>query len=386
MSDSEDKQNRDNVPDGMVRKTRRVRKRRRGEKSPQRAQEDANTLFSKAKELLIGMQDEDEDYGPIDVAEQVRRLKRKKEDDRPLDEVWGTKRRSTSWLWIVLVAAIVSVVAIIVGLTIWVKEEPVDEGDAIVIDDDRFTIEEVDLSAGPLGWFNQNSVEVLDEVEEIISEVNEAEEAAAISRLIRDSPFRVVNPINLEEIGAPMLTNSLSSFEWSPQVVYSSEISGARERGFLEVTGLREDRSPYTAFFVLQEKRVVLDWDATIGWSEMPIEQLKKEKPRKEMLVRCRVSKDPSFDQSFGETSYSGYVLAGEVPDEFIFAYVDLDTARGRAIDRDMRLLLNYGSFVTTDPPKKNVRATMRVGFRESVGEDGIFEITEYLHDGWVTP
>jgi hypothetical protein len=41
---------------------------------------------------------------------------------------------------------------------------------------------------------------------------------------------------------------------------------------------------------------------------------------------------------------------------------------------------------VTDEPPRENVRGTLRVVFREEVGEEGIFEIVEYLHDDWVSP
>ena len=374
------------MPEGMVRKTRRVRKRIRGSSKSEQPKEDANKLFSKAKELLIGMQEEDEDYGPIDVAEQVRRLKKKKEDGRPLEEVWGTKRRSTSWLWIVLMATIVSVVAIIIGMTMWATDEEVDQVGSVVVDDGGFKIDEIDLSSGPMGWYNDNSVEVTAEIRRIIETINKAKDPKEIEDLVRDSPFRRLNPIKLEGLQSPMLTNSLSNFKCSQHVVYSSQISGSKERGFLEVTGLREDRNPYVTYFVLQDEKIKIDWDATFGWSEMPLPELVTEKPKKPMLVRCRVTKKPTFDQDFGDRSYSGYVLAGENPDQFLFGYVDLDSARGKMIDRYLRLLLNYGSFVTDEPPKRDVKATVRVGFRESIGEEGIFEIVEYLHNGWVTP
>ena len=393
MSDSENKDQPENerqpgeaIPSGMVRKTRRVRKRRRSQESSSRSREDAARLFDKAKELLMGMQDEDNDYGHIDLAEQVRRLKRKTEDDRPLDEIWGTKRRSTSWLWIVLVGAIFSVIAIVAGITYWASDEPVDQSVVIKDEDDRFEVEDVDLSKGPLGWFDANSLNVLNEVRSIITKVNDAEEVGSIENLIRDSPFRTLNPVDLDSVGSPMRTNSLSKFQWIPKIVRSTKIAGSKKRGFLEVSGTREDRSPYTAFFVLQDNQVCLDWDATTGWSEMPIEELVVKKPIKPMLLRCRVTKEHEYDQMFGDNRYSGYVLAGEVPDQFLFAYIDLETARGKDIDLEMRKLLNFGSFLTQEPPYRNVRATLRVGFRESVGEDGIFEIVEYLHDGWVTP
>ena len=118
MSEADENKVNEPIPDGMVRKKRRVRKRRSSTPERSSDKDEANKLFAKAKELLIGMHDEDEDFGPVDVAEQLRRLKRKKEDDRPLDEVWGTKKRSTSWLWIVLVGIIASVIAVVVGLAI----------------------------------------------------------------------------------------------------------------------------------------------------------------------------------------------------------------------------------------------------------------------------
>ena len=42
--------------------------------------------------------------------------------------------------------------------------------------------------------------------------------------------------------------------------------------------------------------------------------------------------------------------LTGEVPDEFVFAYVNLDRPGGKLIDRNFRLLLNYGSFCFQRP------------------------------------
>lgn len=387
MSDSRDKGDPNRTPEGMVRKTRRVRKKRRNERPVASAKEEADNLFAKAKDLLIGMHDEDEDYGPIDVAEQVRRLKKRKEDERPLDDIWGTKRRSTSWLWIVLSGAIVSVVAIVVGITIWAKDDS-SAGTEVEpsFEDERFKVENVNLAEGPLGWFNDNSLEVVEEVEDIIEEMNEAEEVEELSKLIRDSPFRSFHPIELEKIGPPMQTNSLANFRWTPRVVYSSEESGSKERGYLKVSGLREDKSPYELFFVVEDNRIVLDWDATQGWSEMPLSELSEEKPRKPMLMRCRVSKHASYDQKFGETPYSGYVISGDSADNFIFAYVNLDTPGGRSIDRDLQLLLNYGSWLTDEPPRENAKVTLRVRFRESIGEKGQFEISEFLHGGWVTP
>ena len=146
------KNDEDQAPNGMVRKTRRVRKKRRSPDT--KSEKDADSLFARAKELLIGMHDEDEDYGPVDVAEQVRRLKKRKLDDKkPLDDVWGTKKRSVSWVWIVIIGIIVPVVAIIIGITKLTGGGDYDPG--LVNKDDLVDVQEItfDAGEGPLGWY-----------------------------------------------------------------------------------------------------------------------------------------------------------------------------------------------------------------------------------------
>ena len=214
MSEKEQNESNEKIPEGMVRKTRRVRKRReKPSGGSSDSKENANSLFAKAKDLLIGMQDEGDDYGPVDLAEQVRRLKKNKEDDRPLDDVWGTNKRSSSWLWIVLVGLIGSVVAIMVGIANWAKDDPrIKESPVVNIDVGIGALKAFNPGDGPLGWFNENSIKVLDEAVEIINVVNKAEKLDSIEKMIRDSPFRALNPIKLESWGYDLLTNPLSSF------------------------------------------------------------------------------------------------------------------------------------------------------------------------------
>ncbi|MDB4653145.1 hypothetical protein OAE39_02590 [Akkermansiaceae bacterium] len=390
MSENDENEADHQVPDGMVRKTRRVRKKRRSSDSSDSpgGKEEANRLFAKAKDLLVGMHDEDEDYGPVDVAEQLRRLKRKKEDVRPLDDVWGTKRRSTTWLWIVLVGVISAVVAAIIGLTVWTNQEDQESGPFIGWENPGST--QAPLENDALTWFYKDSVTVLEEAKKTIEMVNNGGglvDIESIERKLRESSFRSGNAVDLKDWGSPLLTNSLSGFTWDARVVYSSEATGAKERGYISLLGKRKNGNPYELFFVRdKEDRLLLDWDASMGWSEMGVGELAEKKPRNEIFLRCKVGKEPGFDQMFGRNDYSGYVLTGEIFDDFIFAYVNLDKPGGKAIDRDFRLLLNYGSFVTDAPPLRDQKVTLRVKYDNEIGAEGQFEIVEYLNDGWVTP
>jgi len=385
MSEADEDKVNEPIPDGMVRKKRRVRKRRSS--SPERSsdKEEANKLFAKAKELLIGMHDEDEDFGPVSVAEQLRRLKRKKEDSRPLDEVWGTKKRSTSWLWIVLVGIIASVIAGVFGLAIWTNQEV----EKVTRHTSVFGVDKDSepLTDDALTWFFDDSVTILDEAKKTIGMLNQGAELDEIDKRLRESAFRGETTINFDDWGSSLLTSAWSQFSWSARLVNSSNLTGSKERGYVSLTGKRENGNPFEVFFVQgNENQLVLDWDASIGWSEMSVSQMAKELPQDEVFLRCRVGKKPGYDQSFGKDDYSGYVLTGEESDEFVFAYVNLDRPGGKAIDRNFRLLLNYGSFVSNEPPLQEQKVSLRLKFDSEIGAEGQFEIVEYLNDGWVTP
>ena len=385
MSEADENKVNEPIPDGMVRKKRRVRKRR--SLTPERSsdKEEANKLFAKAKELLIGMHDEDETFGPVDVAEQLRRLKRKKEDDRPLDEVWGTKKRSTSWLWIVIVGIIASVIAAMWAFTLWTNQD---------VKKVARSTSSIDLDKGPtplatnaLTWFYDDSVTILDEAKKTNEVLNQRQELDAIDKRLRESAFRGDATVNLDDWGSPLLTNEWSQYSWSARLVRSSNSTSSKERGYVSLTGKRENGNPFEVFFVQGNKnQLLLDWDASIGWSEISVGQLAKEMPLNEIFLRCRVTKKPGYDQNFGQDSYSGYVLTGEVADEFVFAYVNLDRPGGKSIDRELRLLLNYGSFVFDDDPLEEQKVSLSLKFDGEIGADGQFEIIEYLNDGWVTP
>jgi len=385
MSEADENNVNEPIPDGMVRKKRRVRKRRSSTSERSSDKEEANRLFAKAKELLIGMHDEDEAFGPVDVAEQLRRLKRKKEDDRPLDDVWGTKKRSTSWLWIVLAGIIASVIAVVVGLSIWTNQDvnKVDRPSSFFGGDENLE----PLANDALTWFFDDSITILDEAKKIIGMLNQRDELDAIDKRLRESAFRGDATVNFDDWGSPLLTNARSQFSWSANLVNSSNLTGSKERGYVSLTGKRENGNPFEVFFVQgNENQLVLDWDASIGWSEMSVGQMAKKLPQDEVFLRCRIGKNPGYDQSFGQDNYSGYVLTGEVPDEFVFAYVNLDRPGGKLIDRNFRLLLNYGSFVSNDPPLQEQKVSLRLKFDSEIGAEGQFEIVEYLNDGWVTP
>ena len=385
MSDDDKHDFGENPPEGMVRKKRKVRKKRRAS-STSDSEKDANSLFLRAKELLIGMHDQDEDYGPVDVAEQMRRLKNRKseDDDKPLDDIWGTKKRSSSWLWIILIGIIAPVIAIIIGIAMLNNS---GDGDMVINPDRLVDVKQTvfDPGEGPLGWYSADSLKVLNEVTRIIELFNVAGTTKEIESVVRSSPYRNLNPIDLEEWGAPCLTNALSGFQWRAKTVMQPGGVVNAETGYLEVTGTRVNEQPFKCFFVYENRKVVLDWDATTGWSEMPVAELREAKPAKEMLVRCLIEKKAGYDQLIGKTDYSGYLISSGEVDNYQLVYLPMDSDQNLQIDKELKSILNYGSFAGL-PLLKDQPATIRVRFSPNVGKEGIFEIKGLEHLGWVRP
>ncbi|MDB4356830.1 hypothetical protein N9Z06_02110, partial [Akkermansiaceae bacterium] len=107
------------------------------------------------------------------MAEQVRRLTKDKDEDRPLDEVWGSKKRSTSWLWVSLFAVIIPLVGVGIGVSYLTKDRTGESADDVEVveiftgtDEDQATAHD---------WFVDDSMVWLDKAVKIIRTVNAAE-------------------------------------------------------------------------------------------------------------------------------------------------------------------------------------------------------------------
>ena len=382
MSDDELKNPLGKVPEGVVRKRRKVRRKRRSKESSV----SANKVFERGKDLLFGMQKvEGEQH--VDVAEQLRRLKQDADDDKPLDDVWGTKRRSSAWLWIILLGIIMPL--IIIGIVISKLTQNPNEIPGIELKDGIGVLQK-DFSAfdGPNGWFLGDSESVTSEVIRILNALNDAKTLEEVEPFIRQSPYRSLNPISLDRLANPFISETISDFELITGLSKPGGNSYVEERGFLSVGGKHEDGQVFTAYFVEEEvggdKKILLDWDATAGWGEINIKTLVQTKPRNESLIRCLIEKKAIYDVELGDVSYSGYILSDRENGEYTFAYVPLSDKGGRNLDEQLKGVLDYGNFIL--PLKENEPVALRVRFGNGKGTSNVFEITSLEHESWVRP
>ena len=382
MSDDESKNPMGEVPEGMILKRRKVRNITRSKKTVV----SANKVFERGKDLLFGMQKDESDQH-VDVAEQLRRLKQDADDDKPLDDVWGTKRRSSSWLWILLLGIIMPL--IIIGIIISKLTQNPNEGSGVELKN-GVGVPKKDFSAsdGPNGWFLGDSESVTSEVIRILNALNDAKTLEEVESFIRPSPYRSLNPISLDRLANPFIAETISDFELIIGLSKPGGGSDVEERGFLSVEGKHEDGQAFTAYFVEEEvgddKKVLLDWDATAGWGEINIKTLVQTKPRNETLIRCLVEKKAIYDIEFGDVVYSGYILSDLENGEYTFAYIPLSSEASRNLDGQLKGALDYGNFIL--PLKENEPATLRVRFGNEKGTSRVFEITSLEHESWVRP
>lgn len=363
------------VPEGR----RVIRKRTKG-KSPR------ETLYLKRREILREMEyaeSEDgdgESTGPLNVRQQVERLKEARKSDEPLEEGWGNtrqRRRGAKWILLVVVLVGLPLVALIVSMSISGRQgtggNPVagvgsgmfdmPDGPGLAYD-----------PTTPEAWFYENSVEAFDESMRVLSEINELEDPAAMEGFLRDAELTL--PVVKQE-----WTGKESAFFVDDPRRLAWEFGGAGDTGFMAVSGRLENHKKFRAYFVKTDDGLKMDWKATMAWSEIPVGELVAQAPKQPTLVRCWVGKQPDYDMFEGHGSlYSWYQILDPTKEEFVWAHVPAGSKR----DVQLKELLNYGMIVMQR--RDEVRVILRIvkptlGFRETE-----FEILEVVTEDWVMP
>lgn len=357
------------MPEGM-RVVRKRRKRRGGSKE---------TLFLKKREILREMHDES---GAVSLKDQVARLKSAKDakdDGKPVEERWGAQKsgeRGVRWLLLRVVALLVPVLAIITGF-LMVRGE---RGRALVdpyedeLNLDMSEEDQVFKPAGPIAWFVNHPHEAYEASLGILDKLNEGSAEDVPAGVFRQEEFATAQ-IAERGIGweSDFTTKDLREFNW--------DISKTKTTGYLLVEGVREDQSKFRSYFVRTSDGVRLDWGATTAWSEVPFEDLIANPPKKKILVRCLLSKEPHFDTLRGPASLrSWFLLRTPNSDTHVWGFAPA----GSELDDKLLELFQFGRVVMER--KDEVRATLKISKPEFGTKENQFEIEELMTEEWVLP
>lgn len=381
MSDDKREEENEVIPEGMTKKVRKVKGKRRSKQSKSSS---GVSVFEQGKDLLKAMQYNDEDESHVDIQEQIRRLKDDDEDnDQNLDDTWGSKKKSSSWIWMSLIGLVIPLIGIAIGVSM-LNRNGSSAGSNEAPQIHEFGKEEVSVSGGSHGWFNEDLVVHLDRALEILSKINEAESPDEIIKYLRPSITREQNPVELENWTSPVNAESRAKMSWSLDTVLPRGDQESNTRGYITVNVKRKNGEKLTAFFVHSSGEILLDWDATMAWSELPWVDFQQTKPRSPKLMRARITKKASYDAKIGDVDQSGYLLVSEDGEQFVFSFIPLDSVENKKNDEDLKALLNYGRISTA--LKEDLKVTVRIRYGDESGKGNRFEIVDFLHEGWVRP
>lgn len=122
---------------------------------------------------------------------------------------------------------------------------------------------------------------------------------------------------------------------------------------------------------VLDGAKWKIDWESWAGWSEVTLDELRKEKPTEPVLVRAIVQPTEYYNFGFSDDSrWSSYRLLDPDKMNTVYGYVP---SLG---ELDLRLKPN--------PNEKELRFTLRVRFPDGAQSDNQLIIDEIVSKDWV--
>lgn len=123
---------------------------------------------------------------------------------------------------------------------------------------------------------------------------------------------------------------------------------------------------------VREKEGLRVDWEAWAGWSEMPWEEFRKEKPQEPKAFRVVISEGDYFNFHFkDEVHWSGYRLLSPDGEESIFGYA----VKGTDLSSRLKVLIPKGG-------KKSF--LLRLKFPPEARADNQVEIVELVSESWV--
>jgi hypothetical protein len=157
-------------------------------------------------------------------------------------------------------------------------------------------------------------------------------------------------------------------------------ISGNEVRPALILQGTKGDYSSFEITFVRENGQLKIDWEASHGIGEAQLSELRASKTVvKGAKVRVVVQPGGFYTPEFPESDYRSYQLLDAAGKEFVWAFVRRSSRPATSLEAEF----NESSVLLEKTAA--IPATLRISgpLREGVN---LFEITEMLHKGWVSP
>ncbi|MEK7953535.1 hypothetical protein [Luteolibacter soli] len=274
-----------------------------------------------------------------------------------------SKERSlTAWtLWMAAGTCTLAVAAVAGVMSM--KKKPSNESEQAIVfaPQDSFGEEKA--------YFLDHMGPLTHEAETLLKKYAAATSPEAVLPLVRDAA-RVKE--RLMALWQPM-------GELSKDLVETS-ISDSEVRPALILRGKTAGFANFEMAFVREGGQLKIDWEATEGIGDAQLSELRKSKTVvKGAKVRVVAQPGNFYTPEFPEADYRSYQLLDAAGEEFVWAFVRRSSTTANSLEAE----LNESSVLLEKT--RSVPATLRISgpLREGVN---LFEITEMLHKGWVSP
>lgn len=241
--------------------------------------------------------------------------------------------------------------------------------------------------AESIEWFDKHPHQAMAGAVEILKKLNELEPGALPKGLVRNEK------VALQRISERGLGWESDFYVEDQRQLLSWRPSKTSSTGYLVLLGRREDQTKFRSYFVRVGGKMSFDWEASTGWSKIPIEKLATMENVRGVLVRCRLAKEAYFDFDSSRlqrnTSKPSDAGSPEAQSLYLLRGTDLDVPywgsvpKGSDLDRRLKALFNFERIVLDE--KREVQAIVRLDKPEGSRENQ-FKISELVCEEWVLP
>jgi hypothetical protein len=166
---------------------------------------------------------------------------------------------------------------------------------------------------------------------------------------------------------------------WTPSEDSSWDLLDLGDRAFGLLEGNLPDGSQFSAYFTLQEGRLLLDWKPTVGFGTASFTDLSRG-VGDGREIRGELSRAQYYNAAYPEADYRGYSLTSPDRETTIWCY----TRRGEAADAALGALFNRSEIIGES--KSIQKATLRLTRGPEGSMPNQWVIQELLHIDWATP
>ncbi len=176
------------------------------------------------------------------------------------------------------------------------------------------------------------------------------------------------NPeIGAEQLKAAYPDGTVPAEGLSEFNLHSATISGR----FVSFSVRTRDFVPKTLVFVEEPDGLKIDWESSVGWSEMAWDEFLETKPTSPKVFRLIFSPVEYYNFEFrDDLKWQSYQLESPDKQHAVYGYVE----KGSVLDEQLRL----------DPETKSKAIMLSLGFPEGTASPNQVVIERLVADGWI--